>query len=68
MLSIASQIEAFIPLFGQRLAGLAPLVAGFAGAATALGWTLGEVPSAGVAGLRAKSRVASAQGRFEEQQ
>ncbi|WP_169314343.1 MFS transporter [Streptomyces piniterrae] len=60
LLSIASQIEAFIPLFGQRLAGLAPLVAGFAGAAIALGWTLGEMPSAGVSGLRAKSRVASA--------
>ncbi|MGW7534173.1 MFS transporter [Amycolatopsis sp. NPDC054798] len=60
LLALASQIEAFIPLFGQRLAGLAPLLAGFVGAAIALGWTLGEVPSAGVTGLRAKSRVASA--------
>ncbi|NLU70482.1 MFS transporter [Streptomyces sp. HNM0574] len=60
LLSVASQIEAFIPLFGQRLAGLAPLLAGFAGAAIALGWTLGEIPSATVAGLRARSRVASA--------
>ncbi|MGW8374877.1 MFS transporter [Streptomyces sp. ODS28] len=60
LLSVASQIEAFIPLFGQRLAHLPPLAAGFAGAAIALGWTLGEIPSAGVAGPRARSRVASA--------
>ncbi|MFG2224873.1 MFS transporter [Streptomyces sp. NPDC048644] len=60
LLSMASQIEAFIPLFGQRLAGLAPLLAGFVGAAIALGWTLGEIPSASVARLRSKSRVASA--------
>ncbi|GAA1971663.1 MFS transporter [Amycolatopsis minnesotensis] len=45
-LAIGSTTETFVPLFGQRLAGLGPLVAGFLGAALALGWTLGEIPSA----------------------
>ncbi|MGC0366176.1 MFS family permease [Rhodococcus sp. 27YEA15] len=46
VLAVASTVETFIPLFGQQLAGLAPLAAGFLGAALALGWTLGEIPSA----------------------
>jgi MFS family permease len=46
LLAMSSMVEAFIPLFGQRLAGLAPLAAGFLGAALALGWTFGELPSA----------------------
>lgn len=47
LLAMASMVEGFIPLFGQRLAGLGPLLAGFLGATLALGWTLGELPSAG---------------------
>jgi MFS family permease len=46
VLAMSSMVEAFIPLFGQRLAALAPLAAGFLGAALALGWTAGELPSA----------------------
>jgi MFS family permease len=46
VLAMSSMVEAFIPLFGQRLAGLGPLAAGFLGAALALGWTSGELPSA----------------------
>jgi MFS family permease len=46
LLAMASMVEGFIPLFGQRLAGLGPLLAGFLGATLALGWTLGELPSA----------------------
>ncbi|MGW0040625.1 MFS transporter [Rhodococcus sp. NPDC003348] len=46
-LAVASTAETFVPLFGQRLGGLAPLMAGFLGAALAIGWTLGEVASAG---------------------
>jgi MFS family permease len=46
VLAIGSTVEAFVPLFGQRLGGLAPLAAGFLGAALAAGWTLGEIPSA----------------------
>jgi MFS family permease len=49
LLSMSSMVEAFIPLFGQRLAGLAPLAAGFLGAALAFGWTAGELPSASAA-------------------
>ena len=49
LLAMSSMVEAFIPLFGQRLAGLAPLAAGFLGAALALGWTAGELPSASAA-------------------
>lgn len=47
VLAIASTAETFVPLFGQDLAGLGPLLAGFLGAAIAAGWTLGEIPSAG---------------------
>lgn len=46
VLAVASTAETFVPLFGQQLGGLAPLAAGFLGAALAAGWTLGEIPSA----------------------
>jgi MFS family permease len=49
LLAIGSTTETFVPLFGQRLAGLSPLVAGFLGAALAAGWTVGEIPSANAA-------------------
>lgn len=45
--SVGSTAEAFVPLFGQRLGGLAPIAAGFLGAVLAAGWTTGELPSAG---------------------
>ncbi|MFD4179782.1 MFS transporter [Rhodococcus sp. NPDC058514] len=47
LLAVASTVETFVPLFGQRLGGLEPLAAGFLGAALAVGWTLGEITSAG---------------------
>ncbi|RIQ13297.1 MFS transporter [Jiangella rhizosphaerae] len=47
ILAIGTVSEAFAPLFGQRLAGLAPLVAGFLGAAVSLGWSVTMVFSAG---------------------
>lgn len=47
MLAIGSQIEGFVPLFGQQLAGLTPLAAAFLGAASAAGWTLAQIPSSG---------------------
>lgn len=40
--------EAFAPLFGQRLAGLGPLVAGFLGAAVSVGWSITMFASANV--------------------
>jgi MFS family permease len=46
VVSAGATAEAFVPLFGQRLGGLGPIVAGFLGAVLAAGWTLGEIPSA----------------------
>jgi hypothetical protein len=46
VLVAASALEAFIPLFGQQLGGLSPLVAGFFGVTLALGWVGGEIGSA----------------------
>jgi MFS family permease len=36
----------YVPLFGQRLAHLTPVAAGFLGAGLAIGWTVGEISSA----------------------
>jgi hypothetical protein len=41
-----SSIEVFVPLFGQRIAGLTPVWAGFLGVALGAGWVSGEVISA----------------------
>lgn len=46
VLVAASALEAFIPLFGQQLGALSPLVAGFFGVTLALGWVTGEIGSA----------------------
>ncbi|MFC0627370.1 MFS transporter [Kribbella deserti] len=40
VLAMGTVTEAFTPLFGQRLAGLSPLIAGFLGAAVSLGWSV----------------------------
>jgi hypothetical protein len=47
ILAMGTVSEAFTPLFGQRLAGLGPLVAGFLGAAVSLGWSITMLYSAG---------------------
>lgn len=49
--------EAFTPLFGQRLAGVAPLVAAFLGAAVSLGWSASMVFSANASTSRAVRRL-----------
>lgn len=46
LLMAATMVDMYVPLFGQRLAGLAPVVAGFFGAVLSVGWTAGEVTSA----------------------
>jgi hypothetical protein len=46
LLVAAVMVEMYVPLFGQRLAHLTPAVAGFLGAALAMGWTVGEIVSA----------------------
>jgi MFS family permease len=36
-------VENFIPLFGQQLAGLSPLIAGFLGAVLSLAWVIAQL-------------------------
>lgn len=51
MMSV-SAVEAFVPLFGQRLGGLAPVTAGFLGVCLAGGWVVAEMGSASVGRAR----------------
>ncbi|MCK0173292.1 MULTISPECIES: MFS transporter [Mycobacteriaceae] len=46
LLMAATMVDMYVPLFGQRLAGLAPVLAGFFGAVLSVGWTAGEITSA----------------------
>ena len=46
LLMAATMVDMYVPLFGQRLAHLVPVAAGFLGAALAVGWTVGEIVSA----------------------
>ncbi|PVY96704.1 MFS transporter [Actinomycetospora cinnamomea] len=41
-----SGLEAFVPLVGQQVAGLSPVLAGFLGVALGAGWVAGEMVSA----------------------
>lgn len=45
-------IEAFLPLFGQRLGGLQPVLAGFFGALVSLGWALTQILSSSAKSAR----------------
>ncbi|MDW5613385.1 MULTISPECIES: MFS transporter [Mycolicibacterium] len=45
-LMAATMVDMYVPLFGQRLAHLTPVAAGFLGAGLAIGWTVGEIGSA----------------------
>ncbi len=57
LLMAATMVDMYVPLFGQRLAHLTPLVAGFFGAALSVGWTAGEIGSASLTGRRTIARV-----------
>ncbi|MCW2559932.1 MAG: arabinose efflux permease family protein [Mycobacterium sp.] len=46
LMMAATMVDMYVPLFGQRLAHLVPVAAGFLGAAVAVGWTVGEIVSA----------------------
>lgn len=46
VLMAATMADMYVPLFGQRLAGLTPVAAGFLAAGLAIGWTVGEITSA----------------------
>lgn len=53
----AVMVDTYVPLFGQRLAHLTPVAAGFLGAALALGWTIAEIVSASLGDPRVVGRV-----------
>ncbi|GAA4748699.1 MFS transporter [Gordonia alkaliphila] len=57
LLTLASTIETFVPLFGQRLGGMSPLVAGLLGAAISWGWTVASLISSTVTSDRVRRRV-----------
>jgi MFS family permease len=52
LLMAATMADMYVPLFGQRLGGLTPVVAGFLGVALAIGWTVAEIASASLTSRR----------------
>ncbi|WP_155906338.1 MULTISPECIES: MFS transporter [unclassified Mycolicibacterium] len=48
VLMAATMANMYVPLYGQRLAGLVPLTAGFLAVALSVGWTVSEIISASV--------------------
>jgi MFS family permease len=56
-LMTAAMVDIYVPLFGQKLAHLTPVAAGFLGAALALGWTVSEITSASLVNPRSIRRV-----------
>ncbi|OBF05619.1 MFS transporter [Mycobacterium sp. ACS4054] len=52
-----AMVNTYVPLFGQRLAHLTPIAAGFLGAALALGWTVSEILSASLDHPRTVAQV-----------
>jgi MFS family permease len=57
VLMAATMADMYVPLFGQRLAHLTPVAAGFLGVALAVGWTVSEITSASATTPRAIVRV-----------
>jgi MFS family permease len=60
VLMIGAMVDTYVPLFGQRLAHLTPVAAGFLGAALAVGWTVSEIVSASLENQRTIGRVIAA--------
>ncbi|HEY2501248.1 MAG TPA: MFS transporter [Mycobacterium sp.] len=60
VLMLGAMVDTYVPLFGQRLAHLTPVAAGFLGAALAVGWTVSEIVSASLENPRAIGRVIAA--------
>jgi MFS family permease len=56
-LMAATMVDMYVPLFGQRLGGLVPVLAGFLGAALSVGWTVGVITSASLTSTRAVARI-----------
>jgi MFS family permease len=57
VLMASAMVDMYVPLFGQRLAHLVPVVAGFLGAALAVGWAVSEILSASLRGRKVINRV-----------
>jgi MFS family permease len=57
VLMVGAMVSTYVPLFGQRLAHLSPVAAGFLGAALAIGWTAGEIVSASLQSRRVIDRL-----------
>jgi MFS family permease len=57
LLMAATMADMYVPLFGQRLALLTPVAAGFLGAGLAIGWTVGEISSASLRSERVIRRT-----------
>lgn len=52
VLMAATMVDMYVPLFGQRLAHLTPVMAGFFAAVLSVGWTAGEIVSASLQNRR----------------
>lgn len=52
VLAVGSTTETFLPLFGQRIGSLSPLLAGLLGASLSWGWSLAQILSSGLTGDR----------------
>jgi MFS family permease len=57
LLMAATMVDMYVPLFGQRLAHLVPVAAGFLGVALSIGWTVGEIASASLSRSRTIVRI-----------
>jgi MFS family permease len=57
LLMAATMVDMYVPLFGQRLAHLVPVAAGFLGVALSIGWSVGEIISASVTRSRLIVRI-----------
>jgi MFS family permease len=57
LLMAATMADMYVPLFGQRLAHLVPVAAGFLGASVAVGWTISEIVSASLSRTKVIVRV-----------
>jgi len=57
VLMASAMVDMYVPLFGQRLAHLVPVMAGFLGAALAVGWAVSEILSASLSSKPVIKRV-----------
>ncbi|MBU9765419.1 MFS transporter [Mycobacterium sp. TNTM28] len=57
VLMAATMVDMYVPLFGQRLGHLTPVLAGFFGAVLSVGWTAGEFVSASLQRRRVITRT-----------